>query len=180
MSDDRDPAPPDVAAGLRFVHLVEVQTKARVAEVSATLIALLESLVAEGVLPIETYEKKKRLALLREERRAEGEAAVAVADIPDKYAVPSPPIDCAARLALCRARCCTLDFALSVQDLDERVARWDYGRPYRLQQRDDGLCVHNEGGLCSIHAARPGMCRAYDCREDRRIWIDFERRIPAP
>jgi hypothetical protein len=24
------------------------------------------------------------------------------------------------------------------------------------------------------------MCRGYDCREDRRIWLDFEKRIPAP
>jgi hypothetical protein len=24
------------------------------------------------------------------------------------------------------------------------------------------------------------VCRSYDCRTDKRIWIDFENRIPAP
>jgi hypothetical protein len=179
-ADGRDPEPPgDVAAGLRFVHLMEVQTKARVAELGATLNALVEALVGEGVLPLEAYEKKKHLAVLRENRRGAAEATVAIADVPDKYAVPSQPLDCAARLPLCRARCCTLDVVLSVQDLDERLAAWDYARPYHLRQREDGYCVHHDQGRCGIHAARPGACRAYDCRGDARIWADFDRWIPA-
>ena len=24
------------------------------------------------------------------------------------------------------------------------------------------------------------MCRKYDCRNDVRVWIDYEKRIPAP
>jgi hypothetical protein len=31
-----------------------------------------------------------------------------------------------------------------------------------------------------VHHARPRTCRVYDCRRDPRIWLDFERRIPAP
>jgi hypothetical protein len=31
-----------------------------------------------------------------------------------------------------------------------------------------------------VYAQRPGACRAYDCRHDPRVWIDFEARIPAP
>lgn len=179
--DPKRPPPPDDAGdGLRFVHLMEMQTKARVAELGATLNALVEALIAADALPLEVYERKKHLAILRENERGAAEATVDVADIPDKYAVESPPIDCAARLPLCQARCCKLDFLLSVEDLDERVAQWDYARPYRIRKRADGTCVHNHDGACSIHERRPGACRAYDCRKDRRIWLDFDRWIPAP
>ncbi|HSN98334.1 MAG TPA: hypothetical protein VLS89_08550, partial [Candidatus Nanopelagicales bacterium] len=178
----REPPPPeDLTGALRFVHLMEAQTQARVAELSATVNAVLESLVAEGALPIETYEKRKRLTLLRENERSAREPGIQVSDVPDKYALAGlPDIDCEARLPLCKARCCTLSFPLSVQDLDERVVRWNYARPYLIAQRPDGYCVHNEAGGCSIYARRPGVCRTYDCRNDRRIWTDFERRIPAP
>ncbi len=169
----------DVAGGLRHVHLMEMQTKARVAEISASLNALVEVLVGEGHLPLEAFDKRRRLTMLREEERGASEATVDVADIPDKYAVEGPVIDCAPRLPLCKARCCTLPFVLAVQDLDERVVRWDYARPYRIARRDDGYCTHNERGACSIYERRPGLCRAYDCRRDRRIWLDFEKWIPA-
>src|SRR5690606_2972362 len=103
------------------------------------------------------------------------------ADIDDKYALGDiPRIDCEARLPLCRARCCRLPFALSRQDLDEGVLRWRYERPYLLAKRADGMCVHNNGGACDRYESRPGQCRRYDCRNDRRIWLDFEAGIPAP
>jgi hypothetical protein len=60
------------------------------------------------------------------------------------------------------------------------VIRWDYGRPYLIQQRD-GTCAHNDAQRgCEVYAQRPAACRAYDCRGDHRVWIDYERRIPAP
>jgi Fe-S-cluster containining protein len=53
-------------------------------------------------------------------------------------------------------------------------------QPYALP-RENGRCVcMTDGGACSIYEQRPGACRAYDCRRDRRVWIDFEARIPAP
>jgi Fe-S-cluster containining protein len=179
--ESRPSGPEDMERALRFVHLVEAQTRARVAELSASMQAMLETLIGEGTLPLDAYEKRKRLTVLRENERSAGEAGVEIADVPDKYAMRGlPEIDCASRLHLCRARCCTLPHLLSVQDLDERIVRWDYGRPYRIARGASGHCVHQEGGICSIYAARPGACRAYDCRRDRRIWVDFEREIPAP
>ncbi|EYF03824.1 YkgJ family cysteine cluster protein [Chondromyces apiculatus] len=173
----------DLERALRFVHLVEMQTKARLAELSATVSALSEVLIGQGHVPLEAYEKRKHLTVLRENERSGTEAGVMLSDIPDKYALAAlPEIDCEARIPLCKARCCALRFALSVQDLDERVVRWDYGRPYQIAQRPDGYCVHidERSGGCTIYAQRPGVCRSYDCRRDRRIWTDFERRIPAP
>jgi Fe-S-cluster containining protein len=100
-----------------------------------------------------------------------------------KYDVPSPDIPCGELIHLCKARCCQLSFALSTEDLDEGVIRWDYGQPYLIRQRaSDGFCVHNapDSHACTVHHHRPRVCRAYDCRADRRVWVDFAQRIPAP
>jgi Fe-S-cluster containining protein len=101
----------------------------------------------------------------------------------DKYTTtPSTP-PCHELIPLCQARCCTLTFALSTADLDEGVVRWDYGQPYLIRQRkSDGYCVHCDPSSrsCTVHAQRPRVCRSYDCREDKRIWIDYAQRIPQP
>jgi len=101
----------------------------------------------------------------------------------DKYKQPSPPTPCEELFPVCGARCCQLSFALSTQDLNEGAVRWDYLRPYAVLQRaSDGLCVHNQPdtGRCGVYEQRPHPCRAFDCREDPRIWLDYEKRIIAP
>jgi Fe-S-cluster containining protein len=100
-----------------------------------------------------------------------------------KYKTPSPPIPCDELIPLCGARCCTLSFSLSTEDLEEGVIRWDYAQPYLIRQRaSDGYCVHNDPDSrgCTVHAYRPRVCRSYDCRKDKRVWIDYEARISAP
>ena len=90
--------------------------------------------------------------------------------------------DCVALLPICKARCCQFHFALSTEDLDEGVIRWDYGRPYMIRQRmTDNYCVHNDPSArcCTVYEQRPRVCRMYDCRKDARIWDDFDKRIPA-
>lgn len=100
----------------------------------------------------------------------------------DKYTVAVPPVPCAELLPICKARCCALPFRLSTQDLDGGHVRWDYGRPYWNLRRPDGHCVHNDPDShgCGVYEERPAPCRAFDCRGDDRIWLDYERRIPAP
>jgi hypothetical protein len=96
---------------------------------------------------------------------------------------PPADIPCAELIPLCGGRCCTYTFALSTKELDEGVIRWDYGRPYIIRQRaSDGFCVHNDPVTrgCEVHTRRPAVCRGYDCRSDRRVWIDYEKRIPQP
>lgn len=177
----RDTAPPeDLENALRFLHLVDAQTKLRLAELAATANALVETLVATGQMPLDVYEKRRHLTVLRETERAAGEASIAIANTPDKYTLKDlPQIDCASLLHLCKARCCKLHFALSLQDLDERIVRWNYGVPYKIAQRQDGYCVHHERGGCDVYAHRPTICRTYDCRKDARIWKSFDERVPA-
>jgi Fe-S-cluster containining protein len=173
----------DVERGFRFDHLMLMQLKQRVAELATSLTALVETCVAEGLLPVGDYERRRQRNMQREVERTRREALVVLADEPDKYEMAGlPEIDCAALLPLCRARCCTQPFALSPQDLDERVIKWDYGRPYQISRGDDSYCVHNDPRTraCRVHGARPAFCRRYDCREDPAIWTDFAKRIPAP
>ena len=102
----------------------------------------------------------------------------------DKYAPDESvaQIDCADRLDLCHAACCRLRVPLSRQDIAEGVAEWDDRQPFLNRQRADGYCVHCDESThrCDIYGQRPGLCRVFDCRHDRRIWLDFERRIPNP
>lgn len=186
MADDpaKPPAKEEVERGLRFLHTFAMQSKLDLVDALGRLNALTEELVAAGVVQRDALDLRLLTARSQEDSRMlkQGHLQVEVGPPRDKYAVTElPQIDCAARLHLCKARCCSFTFSLSFQDLDEGVVRWEYGRPYRIRKRPDGMCVHNDGGCaCSVYAQRPYVCRTYDCRQDPRVWVDFEARIPAP
>ena len=175
----------DLDDGLRFLHVLGMQGRMVADDASLRLAALVEELVSAGVIDQGRYDARRELLEKRglDESEREGQVAVHVGTDVDKYAITElPDIDCEARFPLCHARCCTLDFALSIQDLDERVVRWDYARPYHIRHRSDDYCCHNDPatGGCTVYQNRPAICRTYSCREDKRIWIDFDKRIPAP
>lgn len=172
----------EVDDGLRFAHLCDAHLQGRLAELSANFNALVETLIGEGALPLDAYERRRALTIARENQRSENDPQVILNEEPDKYALTDlPVIDCASKLPVCKARCCTLEVALSLQDLNERSLRWAYRRPYVLEMRkDDGYCVHSDGERrCTVYAQRPAICRTYDCRDDKRIWKDFDNNIPA-
>lgn len=176
---DRDE---DLEAGLRFVHVLGMQTKLDVSDTSARIHGLIEELVARGVISLRSLDERVTKARVEEGTRVAQQAMVSVGPSVDKYTVQSPDIPCAELIPLCKARCCRLDFPLSFQDLDEGVVRWNYARPYQIRKREDGRCVHSnaETGTCGVYEQRPAICRTYDCRTDTRIWLDFQNRIPAP
>jgi hypothetical protein len=144
------------------------------ADLAARLEWLIDALILRDQLPASF----RRLA---DKVHGQGERSVVrLATFRDKYAIASPDIDCAARIPLCGARCCSFEVTLSAQDVAERTIPFDLTRPYALP-RVDGRCVCMDAtGACTVYAQRPGACRAYDCRHDPRVWIDFEARIPAP
>jgi Fe-S-cluster containining protein len=94
----------------------------------------------------------------------------------------SGPIDCENRVHLCKAACCRLWFPLSRQDVDEGVVQWDLRYPYIINQDDDGYCKHLERATCrcTVYQHRPLPCRTFDCRQDKRIWVDFANKVINP
>jgi Fe-S-cluster containining protein len=167
--------------GLRFAHMMMQVTQIQGNEALASIMALTDLMVEKGVATEEEIVDARERA--RKHVSELQQPQVRFSDMGDKYAdVETVEIDCAARLHLCHARCCTFAFYLTAQDLDEGVARWDYGNPYWIKRRSDGYCTHcdPQTKFCTIHERRPHVCRLYDCRNDKRIWIDFEQRIPAP
>lgn len=172
---DEPPAmlPADLVAELKTMSAALAEREGH-ADLAARFAWLLDALILRGQLPAGF----RRLAT-----KIKGErTAVRLAMFRDKYAVPSSDIDCAARIPLCGARCCTFDVTLSAQDVAERTLPFDIHEPYALP-RDPSTkrCVcMDAAGACTVYEHRPGTCRAYDCRADPRVWIDFEARIPAP
>ncbi len=162
-------------------HLDETQRRhaREIAELRAQLKSLVDLLAARGTL---NDGHKKHLARVAAHGAGKEKTVRLHAPI-DKYAMtPAPPIDCEARYHLCQARCCMMRIELTAFDVEEGRLRWDLEQPYLLRKDDDGQCTHIDRatGGCTVYEHRPATCRQYDCREDKRVWIDFEKRIPAP
>lgn len=99
--------------------------------------------------------------------------------VEDKRAVASPDIDCAALAPLCKLRCCRIfDIELSREDLADGI-RWELGAPYLLERNHQGCSYLSPQG-CTTYETRPATCRSFDCRGDKRVWLDWEKKIPAP
>jgi Fe-S-cluster containining protein len=172
----------DVEGGLRFLHVMEMQTKLDLADATARVLALTEELIARGVVSVRALEQRMDRVRTAEGERTADQATVQVAPTVDKYqATDLPDIDCASLIPLCKGRCCRLSFPLSFQDLDEQIVRFDYAMPYLIRQGSDGYCTHSDPARrsCGVYEARPVICRTYDCRKDARIWKDFANKVPA-
>lgn len=183
--DDTEELRKRVAEGIAYAHERLNAGTSRTLAASSFLYALVELLEERGLVSIEELDERKEAVAdrLAEKVREAGDG-VAIQDPEyDKYEFDAGvEIDCPSLLHLCQAACCKLPFALSRQDVREGIVRWDLGRPYMNEQGSDGYCSHLDRGtkLCSIRANRPVPCRAFDCRNDPRIWVDFEQRIPNP
>lgn len=175
----------DVLRGLVYAYNRANANTAEVHQANATLHALVELLVDRGLVNIESLDARREQASEQLRRRyLERGMAVAMQEFGvSKYEFKGgAEIDCQSRLHLCKAACCRLPFALSKQDVQEGVVKWDLGQPYMIARDADGYCTHLEkcSGHCTVYAQRPIPCRGYDCRKDKRIWLDFEERVINP
>ena len=183
MDDDES----QITRGIGHVN-EQVNELAQQLFVAATEIGALSNLLQERGLITKEDLKAQRTVVAKRLRVIFQEKQIGVkidTRVPDKYAIPAdalPQIDCENRIPLCRAACCSMRFALSTQDIEEGVMRWDLGQPYRNRVGPDGRCVHQHRTNCgcTIYPHRPGVCRLYDCRKDARIWRDFENRVINP
>lgn len=185
MDDEQSPGPLDEDLSRGLVHIHEKLGK-RILEhdkLAAHVYALTEVLIASGALKLRALDQRKAddAKAMADEATSRWDGARVLDDTRDKYTVTPAPVDCASRVSVCKAACCRLSFYLSKQDLGEHTVRWDVARPYHIARRADGWCVHCDPATraCGVHERRPLVCRRYDCREDGRIWQDFEQVIPT-
>ncbi|PWT95574.1 MAG: YkgJ family cysteine cluster protein [Blastocatellia bacterium] len=175
----------EVAGGLLYCHSRLNSNTSKLLESASFLYALIEVLTEKGLVEIDQLEVKKREVAARLlDKFLDGGMGVAMQeDERDKYNFSETvEIDCENRVHLCKAACCRMSFALSQQDVEEGVIKWDLGRPYLIAQDADGYCRHldRQTSSCTVRDKRPLPCRGYDCSKDKRVWVDFENKIINP
>lgn len=179
------PVREEIAAGLRYAHFRADANTGKLLEVASFLYAAIDVLREKGLIDVAELDRRKAEAAanLVDKFTERGMGVVYQKPERDKYAFEAAAaIDCENRVHLCKAACCKLRFALSRQDVEEGVVRWDFSAPYVIARGPDGYCQHIDGATkcCSVYEQRPIPCRGYDCRADTRIWLDFENRVVNP
>lgn len=176
----------EVAEGFLYAHTRANYNTGKALQVASFCYALIELLEEKGILTVAEVDDRKKVVADRLVRKFKDEGMGAVYQDPerDKYSFDKEiEIDCAGRVHLCKAACCRIfGFALSRQDISEGVIRWDLGHPYMICKDEDGYCGHLDRATyqCSVREHRPVPCRGFDCRNDERIWLDFENRVINP
>jgi Fe-S-cluster containining protein len=155
-----------VEQGNLFAHAEMTKQAARANESEALLNGLVGLLVRQKVVDAD------ELMAIVEAARPATERNVEVAVRTDED-LTEPTIDCASRLPVCKAVCCRLHFALSVEEIEAGLMKWELGRPYFNRHNEDGYCHQWDNG-CTVYEDRPNPCRVYSCEHDDRIWKDFE------
>jgi Fe-S-cluster containining protein len=186
MHDHSDSTlPPDLLQGLLYAHTRANLNTIEAHQALAKAEALVEVLIEQGFIDRAKFDA--RLEEVAQRLRAEfvqkGMSVAIQEHETSKYERESSvEIDCESRVHLCKAACCRLSFALSKEDVEEGVVRWELGRPYMIAQTSERRCVHLDTDChrCGVYEHRPVPCRTYDCRSDTRVWLDFENRVPNP
>lgn len=176
----------ELVDGLLFCHYQLNASATKLFEALSYSYALMEVLIAKGIVGIEEVNQRKDAVSQRlAEQFQEEQIGVRMLEADsDKYNLEGGEtiIDCEARWPICKAVCCKLQFPLSPQDIAEGIVRWNLGAPYMNRKGDTGHCVHLdlESCRCGVYENRPAICRGYSCANDDRIWLDFEKRIINP
>jgi Fe-S-cluster containining protein len=177
----------DLSSGLLYTHTRFNDNTKKILESTSFLYALIELLNEKGLISIEELdEKKKQVAERLVKKFAESGIGLMYQDPEyDKYTFEHEAIiDCQSRLEVCKAICCKIPFALSRQDVEEGIIRWDFSRPYLIAHDGDGYCIHldRETYQCNVYEHRPVPCRGFDCQKNEKwaVWQDYEKKILDP
>lgn len=158
----------EFAKGLRYSHVRINSNTSKALESASFLYALIELLNEKGILTIEELdERKKQVAERLVKKFMESGIGLMYQDPEyNKYTFKhETEVDCLSRLPICKAICCKFPFALSKQDVEEGIIRWDFGIPYLIAHDEDGYCVHLDRKTyqCTVREYRPIPCRGFDC-----------------
>jgi len=177
----------DIANGLKYTHHRINANTSKLMESTSFLYALIELLNEKGLLTIEELDEQKKQIAERLVKKFEASGIGLMYQEPefDKYSFNHEShVNCQERLATCKAICCKFPFALSKQDVEEGIIRWDFSRPYLIAHDTDGYCVHldRETFQCSVRDFRPVPCRGFNCQENQKwpVWSNFEQMIINP
>ena len=172
MADPLNELERQVEGGNLFAHSTLTEHASRINEAAAIVHGLVGLLVERGL--IEGDELLAAVDSVRERTERAGHHAHVGIAVRVERDVEEPDIDCEARLPICKAACCRLHFALSVEEVERGgPLRWELGHPYFNRHNADGYCHQWDDG-CGIYDERPSVCRSYTCAGDDRIWKDFD------
>ena len=173
-----------LSSSLSYTHTRINFNTTKTLESSSFLYALVELLVEKGLLSIEELDERKKQVAGRMVRKFKESGIGLMCQDPEyeKYSFKhEAQVDCRSRLHICKAICCKFPFALSRQDVEEGIIRWDFGRPYLIAHDADGYCVHLDRKTyqCTVHESRPVPCRGFDCKDNEKwkVWVDYEKKI---
>lgn len=176
----------EIAQGFLYSHTRASTNTGKALEVASFCYALIELLEEKGIISIEELDGRKKVVATRLVKKFAEKGMGAFYQEPeyDKYKFnKETKVDCQSYIHLCKAACCRIfSFALSRQDVKEGIIKWDLGHPFMVAKDDDGNCKHLDriSYQCAIRDNRPVPCRAFDCRKDKRIWLNFEKKIINP
>ncbi|MGA1839285.1 MAG: YkgJ family cysteine cluster protein [bacterium] len=176
----------EVVQGFLDSHIRSNKNAGKSLEIASFCYALIELLKEKGIISFDELDDRQKVVNKRLVKKFEeqGMGVVALQEFKqDKYKYKEEvKIDCENRIHICNAACCRFDLALSKQDIEEGIVKWELGKPYLIARNADGYCRHYDRttSRCSVWQHRPIPCRGYDCRKDGRIWIDFEKAIINP
>jgi hypothetical protein len=183
----RSPAPDDrtdelerqVERDALFTNGEVARAFAQTEEISAFLYGMADLLIEAGVFDADALTGAALRVQVERAEKGERVLPAAVLRSDDPEAEASEPVDCAARMHVCHAVCCTFDFALTAEEVEAGHAKFDLGRPYFIRHDASGYCTHNDSDShgCTIYDDRPGLCHAYTCANDTRIWSDFDNMV---
>ncbi len=170
-----------VERGSLFTHTVVSRNADRIHEAESFLYGLIDTLIEKGMITQD--EVAQATGKVRQEMEEKGQTigpGIALrVDGSDDRKVNFVQVNCAERYHICKAVCCKLHFALTVEEVESGKIKWDLGEPYYIRQESKGCCHHlnQNTNQCSIYEDRPGICRSYSCANDERIWKDFENMV---
>ncbi len=170
-----------VRAGFHMTHAVQARAMQAEFEHAVIVQSLLHVLLEKKLLSRDELDAvypqmQHALAELRSHQLAAGPRMTQPLE-----GHPEPTgLDCSAHHKDCEAACCTsFSVVLTPEEAASGKYMWDVAFPYRLLTNDAGECVYldSERRRCTIWADRPIVCRSYDCRDDGRIWSNYQSRM---